>query len=174
METKQYKKIKDSSLLNLEKKLENGSTKEIVLNKFILKPDMNVKEIVREKESFKNIKNFIELFKNSTEEIVKDPELTKKLKIENCNQPGKHIRMNLALGVLDIKPKERSNEESLLQNVISSKNNSTLNTSDDATEVLSQHPFINEKADQDILKFLLNNKIQKKRRRIHKIKNNIK
>ncbi len=175
METKLPSKSKDSSLLILEKKLENVSTQDIVLNKFMLKPEMNVKEIFNGKESLKNIKNFVDKFKSSTDEILKDPIMTDKHKIENAElkkkNPGKHIQMNLALGVLDIKPKQDLIQESMLDNIVSTKKISNKNLSDDNLD-LSQHPFLNDKADQEILKFLLNNNIKKKRTRIHRIKNN--
>jgi hypothetical protein len=175
METKLPSKSKDSSLLILEKKLENVSTKEFVLNKFKLKPEMKVKEIFNGKESLKNIKNFVDKFKSSTDEILKDPIITEKHKIENGQfkkkKPGKHVQMNLALGVLDIIPKQDLNQESMLDNIVSTKKMSNQNLSDDNLD-LSQHPFLNDKADQEILKFLLNNNNKKKRTRIHKIKNN--
>lgn len=164
----------DNSLLNLEKKLGNGSTEDILLNKFKLKPNINISEVIK-KNNFSNLNSFISEFKKSTEELVNNPEMIECKKIEDINKDAKdsknlkekkYIKMDLALGVLDLKEKNESktgNKESLLNNVISHKN--AINTED-------SHPLLNGDADQEILKFLLSNakKKKKNRRRIHKIK----
>ena len=161
----QPKKTKDTSLLSLERKLENGTTQDVILNKFKLKPEMKVKEIIRGKESFNGLNDFLQNFKKSTEEIVCNPEIAEKNGIETkpVNKKGRFIKMNLALGVLDLKPKQKEEDTDILFNKIITRDNSE-------KEENSSNPLLDDRADQEILKFLMKN--SKSRRRIHKIKDN--
>lgn len=175
----------DNSLLALEKKLNNGSTDEIILNKFKLKPNFNVQEATRGKEYINGLNSFLNNFKQSTEELINNPELIEEKNIESkiksdigMDKTKKFIKMDLALGVLDMKNKnenENENEDKkvdLLKKIIKEKNNSNVDS--------ENHPLLNDEADNEILKFLLSNKKKNRvkngtRRRIHKIKlNNIK
>ncbi len=166
------KKKADNSLLNLEKKLGNVSTDEIILNKFKLKPNFDLGELKKTKNYMSDLNSFLTNFKNSTEELVNNPEMIEAKKIEDSGDQNetskdkKFIKLNLALGVLDIKEKNLSenNENDLMNNIISFK---SVNTDP------STHPLLNSQADKEILKFLMknSNKRNKRRKRLHKIKN---
>jgi hypothetical protein len=134
---------KSNELLNLEKKLENNTQHEIILNKF----KFNKPEIGKIQKSglFDNLGKFVNEFKQSNEELLNDPDKAKLLDIENekINKRNKYIEMNLGLGVLEAKP-----EDDVLNNVINEEN-----------------IYAGEK---EIIDFLLSKKNQRKR--IHKVK----
>lgn len=183
MENKKIRKI-DNSLLSLEKKLDNGSTNEIILNKFKLKPEFDLGEIHKAKDYKNKLNSFLSEFKKSTEELLNNPEMIESKKIEDGKlndrkkqdsclpKENKFIKMDLALGVLDLKQKEEnenldkkdSSGLGLLNNIIQHKSNNI---------ELDQHPILNQQADTEILKFLMSNskKPKRERRRIHLIKN---
>lgn len=128
-------KSKDSTLLTLEKKLEfHGNSETIIKNKFIFKPE--IKKISKNPFLNKEKIDFLEQFKASTEELLKNPAKKNSVNIENpttnfqgnfennnitSNQSNeKFIEMNLKLGVLDLMP-------NCSESVLSTKVNSVLN-----------------------------------------------
>ena len=60
---------KDNSLLKLEKKLENTNEKDIILNKFLLKPKMKI-EKKNENLKKENLLKFLNELKKSNEKII--------------------------------------------------------------------------------------------------------
>jgi hypothetical protein len=74
--------MKDNSLLKLEKKLESYSTKDILLSKFVLKPNIDKNEILQGRDLLKNIGNFVDNFKNQNNLILADEFKLKNLNIE--------------------------------------------------------------------------------------------
>jgi hypothetical protein len=98
---------KSNDLLSLEKKLQNNTTDELILNKFKLnKPEIGNSKI--NPNLLSNVSSFIEKFKASNDELLKNPDKLEQASIEaNLNKYNtKYIEMNLGLGVLDVKPKE--------------------------------------------------------------------
>lgn len=164
----------DKSLLNLEKKLENSSTQERILSKFKFKPNMDVSDIKGGSSNLGNLKEFLQNFKKSNDELLNDQNALKESNIEIHNDHSskdkdkKYIQMNLGLGILEHKPeniedKKEKDKNNLLTKIISIKND---NSSDDFTS-----PFFASELDQQILQFLIkNSKKPKRRRRIHLIK----
>jgi len=173
------KKInKDNSLLMLEKKLENSSTEERVLNKFKFKPQIDKSLISDGKSLIGNLDSFLRKFKESTDQLVNDPKLIEEKNIENSiggnSKKSNLVEMNLALGILDIKNiNENSHEFKLAEN----KDNNILNNiidykKENVTDEYD-HPLLNDELDKGILEFLTNNsKNISSRRRIRKIKKN--
>jgi hypothetical protein len=140
---------KSNELLNLEKRLENNTQHEIILNKFKFnKPDIS-NQNTGNNDFLTNIGRFINELKKSNDEILNDPEKSKNLDIEDCKvkKNRKYIEMNLGLGVLEVK----KDENDLLGNVIHTKN-------DDIQVDLG---------DKELIEFLYG---KDKRKRIHKIK----
>ena len=87
---------KDDSLLKLEKKLEEHDEKEIILNKFKLKPNMkmdNSRKINKE-----GLMDFLNKFKKSNDEIDQDND-----KKNNINPK---IELDLMMGVLELQKKQ--------------------------------------------------------------------
>jgi hypothetical protein len=178
MENKKIRKV-DNSLLSLEKKLDKGSTNEIILNKFKLKPEFDLGEISKAKDYKNKLNSFLSEFKKSTEELLNNPEMIEAKKIEDVTEKknddsslpkeNKFIKMDLALGVLDLKQKQENENldkgDNLLNNIIQQKSNN----------LDIDHPILNQQGDSEILKFLMSNskkpKRPKQRRRIHLIKN---
>lgn len=173
-------KKSDNSLLFLEKKLENGSTDEIILNKFKLKPNIGA-DSHKGKEFIKNIASFLDDFKKSTDELVNNPELVEKNNIENKeskvsqdSKNNKFVKMNLALGVLDLKEKEGEMDidqieqgEEILKNIIQMKNSANNVSQEDE----SMNMIVNDQMDLNILEFLSHNK-KKKNKKLGKVKKN--
>jgi hypothetical protein len=98
---------KSNDLLNLEKKLENNSSQELILNRFkINKPEIGTSKI--NPNLFNNVSSFIEKFKVANDELLNNPDKLEQASIEaNLNKYNtKYIEMNLGLGVLDVNPKE--------------------------------------------------------------------
>jgi hypothetical protein len=97
---------KSNDLLNLEKKLENNTSQDLILNKF----KMNKPQISNPKNPnlLNNISSFLQMMKASNDELLNNPENIEKASLEaEVNKYNtKYIEMNLGLGVLDVKPKE--------------------------------------------------------------------
>jgi hypothetical protein len=112
---------KSNDLLNLEKKLENYSSQDLILNKF----KFNKPEIGNSKMNsniLTNVSSFLQKFKASNDELLNNPDNIEKASIESelNKYNSKYIEMNLGLGVLDIKP-----EEELYTNTINNLNGNT-------------------------------------------------
>mmetsp|Transcript_7549 Transcript_7549/g.7770 ORF Transcript_7549/g.7770 Transcript_7549/m.7770 type:complete len:257 (-) Transcript_7549:71-841(-) len=151
---------KDSSLLMLDKKLESaGGVENIVQGKFLMKPE--IKKI--NKSSFLNQDrlDFLNMFKNSTTELINDHQKKAFANIEepismntqNSNIPNnaisnqgpsneKFIQMNLKLGVLDILPKGNGNNNNIQGLNCNESVASTTITSSDTQELIQGNPFL--------------------------------
>jgi len=91
--------MRDDSLLKLEKKLDTYSTKDILLSKFMLKPNINKSVILQGNNFLNNIGNFIDNFKKQNNEILDDQEKVKEMNIEEGaelvkNNSNKKIKTN--------------------------------------------------------------------------------
>jgi hypothetical protein len=75
---------RSSDLLKLEEKLEKRDEKSRVLNKFLLKPIMNVKEI-NKSSLFEKLPCFINTLKESNHVLLSNPDQLDKANIENHN-----------------------------------------------------------------------------------------
>ena len=62
----------DNSLLKLEKKMENISSNEIVLNKFLMKPTMKISEFSKGNTYLNGIGDFVNKFKSENNKILND------------------------------------------------------------------------------------------------------
>ena len=112
---------KSNDLLNLEKKLENNTSQDLILNKFKFnKPEIGNSKI--NTNLMTNVSSFLQKFKASNDELLNNPENVEKASIESeLNKYNtKYIEMNLGLGVLDIKP-----QEELYTNTINNLNGNT-------------------------------------------------
>src|SRR5690348_10548787 len=103
------KKI-DNSLLSLEKKLETYSTDDIIINKFKLKPEINKNDLTKGKDVLNKYERFLDVFKQSTNDLLTDEVKLKEVNIENEifeNAGGQKyknfVKMNLGLGILESK-----------------------------------------------------------------------
>ena len=135
--------IKDDSLLKLEKKLENSSTQDIVINKFnFSKPNMKLEP--NSKINFQGLNDFLSQLKESNKELEQNKE---KYNIEqnlsdnsdsNSSNGEPQIEMNLALGVLEKKPQKDLNPNDII---------SSLNNEDN---------ILNE-GEKELIKFIVDN-----------------
>ena len=135
--------IKDDSLLKLEKKLENSSTQDIVINKFnFSKPNMKLEP--NSKINFQGLNEFLIQLKESNKELEQNKE---KYNIEqnlsdnsdsNSSNGEPQIEMNLALGVLEKKPQKDLNPNDII---------SSLNNEDN---------ILNE-GEKELIKFIVDN-----------------
>jgi O-phosphoseryl-tRNA(Cys) synthetase len=142
---------KSNDLLNLEKRLENNTSQDLVLNKF----KFNKPEISNTKTNpnlLTNVSSFLEKLKASNDELLNNPQNIEKASIESDlnKYKSKYIEMNLGLGVLDIKPKEE-----IYTNVI---NNLNGNAEEDV-----------QMSTEELLNFIMDAK-KKPKKRLRKIK----
>jgi hypothetical protein len=141
---------KSNDLLNLEKKLENNTTQDLILNKFkINKPEISN---TKNPNLLNNISSFLQMMKASNDELLNNPENIEKasLEAEVNKYNSKYIEMNLGLGVLDVKPKEDAYD-----NVI---NNLNGNTEEDV-----------QMGTEELLNFIAESQ-KKQKKRIRKLK----
>ena len=142
---------KDDSLLKLEKKLEEHDEKEIILNKFKLKPNMkmdNSRKINKE-----GLMDFLNKFKKSNDEIDKDND-KKKYNIEldendNINEDydneknkykkekESQIELDLLLGIIEQKKEKKLQPKDIIN----------LNNIEEGTDEIIN--FINKKKEKD-------------------------
>ncbi len=165
----------DKSLLSLEKKLENSSTEERILTKFKFKPDFDVSDLKKGSSStLGNIQEFLQNFKKSNDELLSDNKALQQFNIEikeesnDSKKDKQYIQLNLGLGILEPKENNKEKEENkdnVLKKVIASKNQEL---QDDFTS-----PYFDNDMDQQIIKFLLENKNKSKSLRKKKITNRI-
>lgn len=120
-ENNKLDKIVDKSLLKLDKKLElNESSKNIIDNKFMIKPVMKMD--YKSKFLTKDKLDFLEEFKKTTIDITNDKsnEINRNIEIKDTNKVNdpkmKYIQMDLDLGVLDILPKQSVKTGSTMDN----------------------------------------------------------
>lgn len=152
---------KDDSLLKLEKKLDNATQDEIILNRFkVLKPNIDNNSFAN-KGLLDNVGNFLKQLKQANEDLEKDPELKAKMNIEAKDNKGdKFVEMNLGLGVLEAKPDKDDNLDMMDTLIHNINNNGNDENEDNITP---------DEGTAELLKFLLNNK-EKKSNKIHKKK----
>lgn len=135
---------KDSSLLQLENKINNaGNSQNIINNKFVFKPEIKK---VESRFLSKERLDFLEKFKCSTNELISNPNKRTYANIEDLISNGKnenesnnnninndtsqYVKMNLKLGVLDIIPNNNNNfncNESVSTMITSSDNCNNVN-----------------------------------------------
>ena len=143
---------KSNDLLNLEKKLENNSSQDLILNRFKFnKP--NISQSNLDSNLFNNVSSFLEKFKASNDDLINNPDKLQQASIEahiDNKYKNKYIEMNLGLGVLDIKPKEDVYDS--VMNDLNGVNEQNL-----------------EMGNEELLKFIMDNQ-KKPKKRIHKIK----
>jgi len=72
---------RSNDLLNLEKKLEAHNINDRVLNKFVLKPDINRPS--NNNELIGNLNSFLSNFKKSNEELLSNPAKLSEMNIED-------------------------------------------------------------------------------------------
>ena len=84
--------MRDDSLLKLENKLNNYSSKDIISSKFILKPEISRIDLSKGKDFVKNIGSFVEKFKIQNNEILNDKKKLEDLNIESETLLNKNLR----------------------------------------------------------------------------------
>ena len=108
---------KDTTLLQLEKKLENNTEKDIVLSKFnFSKP--NIKMDFSTKINKEGLMDFLNQMKKSNEELMKNPN---KYNVEQDDgeEDEPKIELDLAMGILE----DKQQKEIVPQDIIDSQNN---------------------------------------------------
>ena len=144
---------KDNSLLKLEKKLENNNEKDIILNKFILKPKMKI-EKRNENLKKENLLKFLNELKKSNDKIIKNKE---KYNIEiDENNKNNIIEIDLALGILEHKKKREIEIKDIINDSYNDIKIDYLNINND----IKKNIPINEEED-NLLNFILNKKFEK-------------
>ena len=145
---------KDNSLLKLEKKLENNNEKDIILNKFKLKPNMKI-EKNNENLKKENLLKFLNEFKKSNDKITKNK---KKYNIEiNENKKNDIIEIDLALGILEHKNKKDIEIKDIIKEYKKDIDIDYSNINNDIKKNIS----LNEE-EQNLLNFIMNKNENKK------------
>lgn len=111
--------MRDNSLLKLEKKLESFSSKDILLSKFVLKPNIDKTEILQGRNFLKNIGSFVDNFKKQNNEILTDENKIKTLNIEE----GAELAKNNSKKKADKKKKLKSKDKNFQKNINEHNNN---------------------------------------------------
>ena len=108
---------KDTTLLQLEKKLENNTEKDIVLSKFnFSKP--NMKMDFSTKINKEGLMDFLNQMKKSNEELMKNPNKYN-LEQDDEEEDEPKIELDLAMGILE----DKQQKEIVPQDIIDSQNN---------------------------------------------------
>jgi len=145
---------KDNSLLILEKKLEKNNEKDIILNKYKIKPimknDKNSKNINKE-----GLLKFLNKLKKSNKKITKNKEKYN-IEINENNKKNNIIEIDLALGILEHKKKREIEIKDIINDSYNDIKIDYLNINND----IKKNIPINEEED-NLLNFILNKKFEK-------------
>lgn len=106
--------MRDDSLLKLERKLDTYSSKDILLSKFILKPNIDRRELLEGNEFMNKIGSFISNFQKNNKEILGDEKKFKEMNIEEGaelleNKANKMTNKRRKLGSKCLKSKNINN-----------------------------------------------------------------
>ena len=145
---------KDNSLLKLEKKLENNNEKDIILNKFILKPKMKI-EKKNENLKKENLLKFLNELKKSNDKIIKNKEKYN-IEIDEHNK-NNIIEIDLALGILEHKKKKDIETKDILKDYKKDIDIDYSNINNDIKKNISL-----KEEEQNLLNFIMNKNENKK------------